>query len=266
MQGQAQDLGGSWMAASDLNFSARYLEAVKRATPADIQRVAREYLHPENRTLYALLPEGATPKSFEHAEAYTETPIQKFEFPNGLRLLIKENHRLPFVELRAVCKGGVLAEEAGNNGGTLLMSRLLMQGTTTRSAVQIATEIESLGGSIDTYGGNNSFGENVEVLSGDFSTGLDLLADVLLNPIFPEEAFEREREIQLGNIKAQRDELLHSASRLMRRELFGNSGYGLHSLGDESSVQSLSIAQMRQFHQQLAVPANCVLAIFGDID
>ena len=89
----------------------------------------------------------------------------------------------------------MLAEEAANNGGTLLMSRLLMQGTTTRSAVQIATEIESLGGSIDTYGGNNSFGANVEVLSGDFSTGLDLLADVLLNPIFPEDAFEREREI-----------------------------------------------------------------------
>jgi len=266
MQGQAQDLGGSWMAANDLNFSARYLEAVKRSTPADIQRVAQEYLTSENRTLYGLVAHGTAPKKFEQIDQYTETPVQKFDLPNGIRLLIKENHRLPFVEFRAVCKGGVLAETADNNGATLLMSRMLMQGTATRTAEQIVTEIESLGGSLDTYGGNNSFGVNAEVLSADFSTGLDLLSDVLLNPAFPGDAFEREREIQLGNIKAQRDELLHSASRLMRQELFGNGGYGLHSLGTESSVQHLNIEQLRDFHRRLAVPNNAVLAIFGDID
>ena len=63
MEGQAQDLGGNWLAANDLNFSERYLAAVKRVTPADVQRVAREYLTPENRTLYALLPDGTAPKS-----------------------------------------------------------------------------------------------------------------------------------------------------------------------------------------------------------
>ncbi|MGA2871302.1 MAG: pitrilysin family protein, partial [Verrucomicrobiota bacterium] len=62
MEGQAQNLGGNWLAANDLNFSERYLAAVKRVTHADVQRVAREYLTAENRTIYALLPEGATPK------------------------------------------------------------------------------------------------------------------------------------------------------------------------------------------------------------
>ncbi len=61
MQGQAADLGGSWLAARDLNFSERYLAAVKRATLDDLRRVAREYLTPENRTLYALLPAGTAP-------------------------------------------------------------------------------------------------------------------------------------------------------------------------------------------------------------
>jgi len=63
MQGQAQDLGSNWLAASDLNFSERYLSAVKRATAADLQRVAKEYLTPDNRTLYALLPAGTAPRS-----------------------------------------------------------------------------------------------------------------------------------------------------------------------------------------------------------
>ena len=62
MEGQAQNLGGNWLAANDLNFSERYLAAVKRVRPDDILRVAREYLTAENRTLYALLPNGTAPK------------------------------------------------------------------------------------------------------------------------------------------------------------------------------------------------------------
>jgi zinc protease len=265
MQGQAQDLGGSWMAANDLNFSARYLEAVKRATPADLQRVAREYLTTENRTLYALLPTGTAPKSPATADQFADKPVQKFEFPNGVRLLVKEDHRLPFVEFRAVFQGGVLAENAGNNGASLLTSKMLLKGTSTRSAEQIANEIESLGGSIESYSGNNSLGVNVEVLSSDFATGLDLTADVLLRPAFPAAALERERQIQLAGIKAQKDELLPTASRMMRRGLFGEIGYGLHTNGTETSVQSIKITDLRKFHDEFIRPNNCVLAVFGDV-
>src|SRR2546421_2909797 len=213
MQGQAQDLGGSWLAANDLNFSARYLETVKRATPADLQRVAREYLTTENRTLYALLPSGAVPEAGPAAASFAEKAIQKFNFPNGLRLLVKEDHRLPFVEFRAVFKGGVLAENLENNGGALLMAKMLLQGTPTRTAEQIATEIETLGGSIESYGGNNSFGINAGGMSHDFNNSLNLVADVILQPTFPPEAFERERQIQLANIKAQKDEFVATPSR-----------------------------------------------------
>jgi len=71
MAGQAQDLGGNWMAANDLNFSQRYLDAVKRITPEDLQRVARTYLTTENRTLYALVPTGGTPKGYKVQPAAT---------------------------------------------------------------------------------------------------------------------------------------------------------------------------------------------------
>jgi zinc protease len=265
MQGQAQDLGGNWLSAGDLNFSERYLAAVKRITPADLQRVAREYLTSENRTLYALLPVGKAPMTGAPVEKYAEHNIQKNVLPNGLCLLLKEDHRLPFVELRAVFKGGVLAENSKTNGITLLLAKMLLQGTKNRSAEQIASEIESVGGHIDTYGGNNSLGVNAEVLSSDFKTGLDLIADVIRSPKFPKDALERERQIQLNNIRAQKDELLASATRLMRRGLFGERGYGLHSSGTEASVQNLQATDLRRFHVELAVPNNCVLAIFGDI-
>ncbi|MBC8097589.1 MAG: insulinase family protein [Akkermansiaceae bacterium] len=266
MQGQAQDLGGCWLAANDLNFSERYLQAVKRITPADLQRVATYYLTAENRTNYTLLPTGMAPKLLLGKEQHTEHPIRKFDLPNGLRLLIKENHRLPFVEFRAVFKGGVLAETPENNGVTQLTGKLLLKGTARRSAEQIASEIESVGGQIDSYGGNNSFGVNAEVLSSDLQIGLDLIADVLLNPTFPTEALEREREVQLANLQAQRDHLLKSASVAMRQTLFGNSGYGLDPLGTEPSLTRLQTSDLKAFHQTFAVPNNCVLAIFGDVN
>jgi zinc protease len=265
MQGQAQDLGGNWLAANDLNFSERYLAAVRRVTPGDLQRVARDYLAPENRTLFGLLPTGSVPKRSNGAAATIENPIQKFEFANGLKLLIKEDTRLPFVEFRAVFQGGVLSESPASNGITQLMGKMLLKGTASRSAEQIAREIESVGGSIDSYGGNNSFGINAEVLSSDLEVGLNLLADVLLNPTFPPEALEREREVQLANIQAQKDHLLKSASNAMRRGLFGDSGYGLDPQGNEVSVTKLQGHDLKRFHQEFAVPNNCVLAIFGDV-
>ncbi len=266
MAGQAQDLGGNWLAASDLNFSERYLATVKRVTPADLQRVAREYLTTENRTLYALLPAGTKVKTTDTSDQLVTHPIQKFDLPNGLRLLVKEDHRLPFVEFRAVLRGGVLAETTNSSGVTLLTAKMLLKGTATRSAEQISREIESLGGSIDSYSGNNSFGVVAEVMTNDFAAGLNLVADVLLNPVFPAPALDVERQIQLAGIKAQRDQLLQSGGRLMRRALFGDTGYGLDVQGSETSVTKLTVADLKKTHAGLAAPTNCVLAIFGDVD
>jgi zinc protease len=265
MQGQAQDLGGSWLVANDLNFSERYLAAVQRVTPADVRRVARQYLTAENRTLYALLPTGTAPKTLTSVAVTTDHPITKHELPGGLRLLVKEDHRLPFVEFRAVFQGGVLAETAANNGLSQLLARLLLKGTRRRSARQIVTEIESVGGHLDSYGGHNSLGANAEVLSPDFATGLDLLADVLRNSTFPPAEVAREREVQVAGIRSQRDNLLKSAGLAMRRRMFGARGYGLDSLGSEESVSQLERGDLQGFQRRLLTPNNCVLAIYGDV-
>jgi zinc protease len=266
MQGQAQDLGGNWIATGDLNFSARYLAAVERVTPADLQRVARTYLSAENRTLYALLPEGATPKTTAIAEVNADLAIQKFTLPNGLKLLVKEDHRLPFVEFRAMFQGGVRAETEATNGITQLLARVSIKGTNTRSAEAIATAIESVGGHLDSFGGNNSFGINAEVLRADFATGLELVTDVMRNPSFPEAQIEREREVQIAGIRSNKDDLLKSAFKAMRRELFGTQSYGLDSLGTEAALEKIDSATLRAFHQKLATPDNCVLAIYGDVN
>lgn len=265
MQGQAQDLGGSWMAAGDLNFSERYLAAVRQTTPEQLRRVAQQYLTPENRTVYALLPSGRAETAPVVITRAAERPIRATTLANGLRLLVKEDHRLPFVEMRLVLQGGVLAEPPAQSGITHSMVRMLMQGTTRRSAEELAEAIESVGGQLDTYSGNNSFGVTAEVLSEDVRLGLELLADALLNPAFPPDAFERERQAQLAAVRAQRDQMLQSAFRMMRRSLFGEQGYGLDALGSEDTVANLSREQAMTFHRQLTTPGNAVFAVYGDV-
>jgi zinc protease len=266
MQGQAQDLGANWLAANDLNFSERYLSAVKAATPLELQRVARRYLIPDNRTLFALLPNGTIPKTVAVSASSRSNSIKKFQLANGLRLLVKEDGRLPFVQFRTVFKGGLIAESLQNEGITQVTGRMLLKGTKTRSAEEIALAIESVGGHIDSYAGNNSFGVHAEVLNEDFNLGLELVSDVLLNPAFPEAALEREREIQIAAIQAQRDQLLQCAFKGMRRTLFDTRGYGLDPLGSEKSIQALRSDDLRAFHERLAVPDNCVLAVYGDVE
>ncbi|MEI7730152.1 MAG: pitrilysin family protein [Verrucomicrobiota bacterium] len=264
MAGQGQDLGGNWIAANDLNFSARYLETVKQITPSDLQRVARGYLTRDNRTIYALVPEGSKQRVALMADTATRTPVQSFVLANGMRLLLKEDHRLPFVEFRAVLRGGILSETAATNGISLLTAKLLLKGTKTRRADEIAREIESLGGSLDTFSANNTLGLSMEVMREDFSKGLELFADVILNPVFPAEAFEREREVQLASIRAQRDHLLQCAIKMMRRGLFGDTGYGYDALGTEAGLAQLTPAHAAKCWQDLGAPENCVLSIYGN--
>lgn len=265
MEGQAQDLGGNWVLTHDLNFSERYLAAVRRLTPEDLRRVANDYLTDTGRTTYALLPQGTAPSSVTAAELLTEQPVQMLRLSNGLRLLVKENHRLPFVEFRLAFNGGLLSETVHNSGITSLLSRMLVKGTPSRTAEQVATEIESLGGSLEPYVGNHSFGLAAEVMRDDFEAGLHLFTDVLLRPTFPADAFERERQVQLAGIRGQRDHLLQCAFKAMRRGLFGDQGYGLDSMGTEDVVRRLAPGDLQACHRRLVLPNNGVMAVFGDV-
>ena len=177
MQGQAQDLGGNWLAANDLNFSERYLAAVKRVTPADLQRVARQYLTPENRTLYALLPSRRRAEAGLESETSLATiRSRNSSFPTACGCWSRKTIACRLSNSARSSKAACSPKPPDNNGITQLTGKLLLERDRPRTAEDIAREIESVGGSIDSYGGNNSFGVNAEVMSGDFAIGLGFVA------------------------------------------------------------------------------------------
>lgn len=265
MSGQAADIAHSEFLVGDPNFSDTYLAAIKKVTPADVQRVAKKYLTDENLTITALCPTGTTAKATSTTAGKSEIAIQKFDLPNGIRLLVREDHKLPFVELHAIFKGGVLTETGDNNGISKLAARMLVKGTKTHTAEQIADAVEAVGASLNGFSGNNSFGVTAHTMSEDLDQILDLFADVILNPTFPDDKLARERDVQLAEIKAEQDQVLRSCQQLLRDTMFRNHPYRLNVLGTPGTLAKLTREDLAAHFRRYVVPSNMVITAFGDV-
>jgi zinc protease len=265
MRGQASDLGSSWLLTRNLDFSRDYLTAVQKVTLEDIRRVAAKYLVDQNLTVTSLNPNGSLAGKREAAKPVAAGEVQKFELSNGLRLLVREDPRLPLVSMSAVFRSGLLAETPQTNGITRLSARALLKGTTTRTAEQIADQIEAIGGSISSDAGNNSMSVSVHVMKPDLKTGVDLLADVLLNANFPEKAVAREKEVQKAGIKQEEEQLTTVARNILRQALFTDHPYALRSNGSTESVQRLTQKDLIEFRDKYLVAKNGVISVFGNV-
>ncbi|OHE77938.1 MAG: hypothetical protein A3F67_05460 [Verrucomicrobia bacterium RIFCSPHIGHO2_12_FULL_41_10] len=279
MRGRASDYGSSWLETGNPDFGKKYLEAINRVTLEDITRVSAKYLTEDGLTIASLDPlssnakdpskkkdgdsrDGASKKN----EQTVQRNVQKFVLPNGLRLLIGEDHRLPLVSMVATFRGGLLTENAQDNGLTHLMATTITKGTASKTAEQIAQTIEQVGGSIGADSSSNSFTVSVEVMKPDFSLGLDLLADVLTKATFPKEEVDREKLTQLAAIKEEDDQMTTTARNLLKKKLFGTHPYALRTMGTPESVISLTPELIQSVYKQFAVGSNGVLAIFGDVN
>ena len=264
-RGKASDAGSNWMLTRNLNFSRHYIDEISKVKTSDIQRVAKQYLRDEGLNITSLNPPGTLAAAKKAEDDAKPGDIKKFTLSNGLRLIVREDSRLPLVSINAVFRGGLLAETRETNGITRLFSRALLKGTKTRSAEKIADQIEGVGGSIGSDSGNNSFSIGVEVMQPDLALGVEILSDVLLNPAFPDREVELEKTSQVAGIKAEDEQVTSVARNLVRENLFGAHPYGLRNLGTQESVGKISSAQLREFHKKFTTAKNGVIAVFGAV-
>ncbi len=265
MEGQASDLAHNFILTGDPNFGDIYLDNIRKVRPEDIRRVAQLYLTDNNLTITSLNPPGTVAKTATTGQAATGIQIQKIQLPNGLRLLVREDPKLPFVDVRVLFRGGVIAETAADNGITKLTARMLLKGTATRTADQISESIESVGGDISYIAGNNSFGLMTHTMSDDLDLALDILADVLQNPTFPADLLEKERKVQLAEIKAEQDQIVRAGQQALREAMFTTHPYRLNPLGTPDTVARLTAADLASFHRRYIVPNNMVITVFGNV-
>ncbi|MFZ1946804.1 MAG: pitrilysin family protein, partial [bacterium] len=180
--------------------------------------------------------------------------------------LTKQDKNVPLVHIRASFRGGSRLETTETNGAFNLMARMMRRGTRTRSADDIAREMDSMGGSLGTGAAEDYFFCNMDILSENFDAGLGVMADLLANATFSMDQLEKEREAVLAQIKQRSDTWQDDAEVRMRKLLYGDHAYGLDPLGEEASVRGLTAEYLRGLYTDYCAPSNLVLAVFGDVD
>ncbi len=206
-----------------------------------------------------------TGRDLQAEDGKRKAEIHKTRLSNGLVLLTRADHKLPFVNFLVACRGGVLFENESTSGISTLMAELMTHGTARRSSDQIAVLVESRGGNLSAFAGQNSLGLAARCLKEDAETFMDLLSDCLLNPAFTADEIAKQKAIQLATIKQQRESPMFLAQEALRQALFPAHPYRFNAEGTSNAVKELSRQALRDFHAKTIVSDNAVLAIFGDI-
>ncbi|MBI4624326.1 MAG: insulinase family protein [Verrucomicrobia bacterium] len=267
MSGQASRLGVAEVIVGDLDHSRTYFEQLSRVTPADLRRVLKRYFDPSRLTSVSLNPAAAAPPGrAADATAAGRPDFSEIKLPNGARLLLQPDKRLPNLHLCLLMQGGPLFEEPGKRGATALLATMLTKDTRSRSAEEVAQFIEEAGGSFHPVSGNNSIGLAAEVLPPDADRALAVLADAMLAPAFKAATFALERDAQIASLQQDDDDVVTLARKRLRAKFFGPHPLALDAHGDQAGVNALTPADLSALHRRLCVGPNVVLAVAGDFD
>ena len=281
MAGQARTLGFFQTMTGDMYHADDYLARIKQVTAEDILRVSQTYLRPENLSIGIMVPEGqkihmdadevmslfkAAPAKTEALAAKRDNPTEMRVFKNGMRVIIKENKRVPEVSVVGVFLGGKRLEKEGEWGISNFVAEMLTRGTRKRTATDIAATVESWAGSLDGFSGRNSLGVSGKFLSKDLYAGLDLLSDVVLHANFPSPEIEKVREDVLAAIRARKDRPTAQLFELFYKTLYPHYPYGHPSTGTPETISPLTRAELKSWYESIRIPSNFVLAIVGDVD
>lgn len=185
--------------------------------------------------------------------------------PNGLRVVVLEHHALPVLTLRLVVEAGAEADPASLPGTAQLVSEVLTEGTTTRSARQIAETIDSIGGLVDSGADWDSSFVTLAVLNDHEQLAFDLLSDMATHPAFASSEVERKRRQTLSGLEVVRDDPTYLADTAFRRLIFAGTAYGHPEDGTLETVRRITPEDLRAFHACYYRPSRAILAVVGDI-
>lgn len=263
-KGQAAMLGHGWLHVGSLEHSQHYLEAVRSLTPERIREVAHRYLVPASLSVAVVGPNVEAP-SQDAALSSERRSVERIVLPNGLTLLVRENPRLPLVSIRAGFLASVPAETSENAGVTMVSAALLLKGTKKRSAAQIASELENLGGSLHCSADAHRYSLGAEVMRGDEARALDLLADLIQNATLPSAGLAEVKKRHLAGIQEEMEDPLTVAMRRARRHIFEGLPFARTAMGSEDSVKALTVTDCRTMMRSSFTGANGVISVDGDV-
>lgn len=271
------------------------LDRYRKVTPADIQRVANTYLT-ANRLVMSYVPRqgeaaraqrsadrptSVKPEKKDQARLAEQTaklpkpgpdpklslpPIPKTKLSNGLEVWMVEQKELPIVAMNLVLKSGATFEPKGKLGIAGMTSSLLDDGTKTRSAVDIANQLQSIGANLNSNSGWDSTDVTMQTLTRNLDQALDIYADVITNPTFPQAELESLRGRALVGLRQQRANPGAISNNVYNKVLYGTHPYGRDLSGSEQSLKAIARDDVVRYYESTYRPNNGVLIVVGNFD
>lgn len=184
---------------------------------------------------------------------------------NGMTVLLMERHELPLVSFAWVMKSGAsICDPEGREGTASLTAQMLRKGTKTRTADQISEALDFVGASFHADASHISAAGAAEVVSKDIDLGIELLSDLLRNPVFPQDELTKMIKQEVDGIAEAKEVPNQVISLYFRRFLFGDHPYARPSGGTEETLPKITREDVVRFHEQQYVPNQMILAVVGD--
>lgn len=199
------------------------------------------------------------------AAGVTLPEATRVELPNGVVLVLSENHEVPLVAVQAMLRGGAVADPADKNGLASLYAELLQKGAGNRSAAEFSEAVDSVGGVLSAGAGLESITIGGEFLARDDELMIALLADMLMAPALNDAELAKLRERMINMIRAAKDS---DPNQLMSSYasgfLFGSHPYGNAVSGSESSLANISHQDVTRYFKEQVGADRLVIAVAGD--
>ena len=254
-----------------------YLKRVKNATPAAIRKAANDWISDGDYVL-EIQPYPTSFKTAEKFDRSTEPapggpmslnlpPLQKSTLSNGLKIVLAERHSAPVVDLSLLVDSGYSADPAGAPGTASFEQRMLEEGTSTRDSLKISEELESVSADFTASANLDWSLVNLDTLKSTMDRSLDIYADLILHPAFPQKEFERLQKERLAGIKREKVAPQAMALRVVPALLYGSGHpYALPftGTGTEASVSKMTRDDLAKFHDTWFKPNNATLLVVGD--
>ena len=184
---------------------------------------------------------------------------------NGLTIVLEEDHKLPTVAFTMWIRPGQLADPSDLPGLASFTAGMLREGTEKRSSEQIASEVDSLGASLEASSrfGVSYTSVNASGLFTDTAKILDLLSDVVLHPSFPASELAKYKQTEGASLEQRLANPAFLAQQGFRRVIYGDTPMALASATKES-IEKISVEDLKRFHEKHYVPGNTILGVTGD--
>lgn len=258
-------LGSDMLMTGDLNFSKNYVDRIQKVTAQQVRKAAKKYFTFNRMVVTRVVPQKHFNAAKGKISAAKASATQMFTLPNGLRVVLCESHDVPLVAMSLACRGGIMNETPKTCGLGVMMAALSTRGAGDMTGNEIAAFFNSAGGGISAISGDNSYLYTAEVMSGEFNKALDIFADVVLKPTFPEDEMKSIKPLLIASIRRSDENWTSMLMKKYRGDFFSEKApWGLPSNGYEKIIASATQKMLADYHKKYIRSGESVLAIYGD--